>query len=161
MYAVLIMLISLFLPTVAVAQADPPAVDPAVVQYAAEVRTLGGAYLSVAGQLSEGLKTLAANPLLIRDPAFIASIRQLNTTIRFLRLRLDATHSPAAVEEIHRTLEQAGDLFVLASFELDRFADRHNFDDVADGYELISAGTGLWLVTMQQLPQPIPTAAAP
>ena len=153
MFAYILLLISLFLPVVSVPQPTAtPVVDPAPVQYVGEVRTVGGAYLTVAAQLGNGLNALAANPLLIRDPAFIASIRQLTATMRFLRLRLDATPSPAAVEQVHRSLEQAGDLFVLASLKLDRFAERHNFDDLADGYELIVAGTGLWLLTMQQLP---------
>ncbi len=135
MLGVLLILASIYLPILSAplpVEPEPPPIDPAVLQYAMDVQEVWTNYTVVAFGFGELLNQLFRNPLLIRDPDFIASIHTLSTQIRLVRLQLDQVHSPSAVEEIHEDLEKAGNLFVAASLKLDRFAEKHYFDDLAD-----------------------------
>jgi hypothetical protein len=126
-------------------------VDPEVARYAIEVQAVWQSYRSVANDLSAIITDVLQNPLYFRQPDFTQDVKLVTKRIRQITNILAAVHSPAAVESIHEELVLASDTFDAAAFMLDRFAGTHDFDDFADGYELLVAGLTRWQLAIDRL----------
>jgi hypothetical protein len=152
MLAILVFLVSLFIPLVS-SQTAPlePEVDPAVVRYAGEIAVLADEFRAVAGQMQALVLAMAQNPALIGDETHWEKVRDVVRGLRALRERLDEIRSPTQVEGIHQQLEEAGDLIVLGSFLLERFAAEHDLDDFYDASRALVAGLAIWQETMNDL----------
>ena len=144
-------LITLFFPLITIMQATTPTVDPELARYAAEVQGVWESYQTASSDISGVLRKLADNPLYLREDAFTQDVKGITWRIRQVTNHLASIDAPDRVKDIHDDLINASDTFDVAAFMLDRFAESHDLDDLAAGFELLGAGLALWQQAIDRL----------
>lgn len=157
MRGITIFLLTLFFPLVVTFPVTGPTGDPEVARYADEVQGVWQSYQESSSDLGRILGKLALDPLWIREASFEQEVKGITWEIRQNTNYLASVNAPAAVKSIHEDLVQASDIFDASAYMLDRFAESHDFDDLANAFELLAAGLQLWQTTMADLTELVGT----